>query len=66
MYPQESLEAKIMQNLISVIMTSDNDKDFLIDPEEVDALMLRLKKIDGVDFSEENFVKAVRNMIRKK
>ena len=49
-----------MQNLISVIMTSDSDKDFLIDPEEVDTLMLRLKKIDGVDFSEENFAKAVK------
>ena len=58
-YVKENLEAKVIQNLISVVMRSDNDKDFVIDPEEVDALILRLKNIDGVDFSEENFQKAL-------
>lgn len=41
-------------------MRSDNDRDFVIDPEEVDALTVRLKNIDGVDFSEANFHKALK------
>ena len=49
-----------MQNLISVVLTSDKDSDFVIDPEEIDHLKLRLKAIDGVDFSEENFKKALK------
>lgn len=57
---KEHLEAKVIQNLISVVMHSDDDKDFVIDPEEIDGLILRLKAIDGVDFSEENFAKALR------
>lgn len=57
---KESLEAKVMQNLISVVMSADNDRDFKIDPEEVDGLKMRLNTIDGVDFSEQNFDKALK------
>lgn len=56
---KESLEAKVIQNLISVVLTADADRDFMIDPEEIDELKIRLKAIDGVDFSEKNFHKAL-------
>ena len=56
---KESLQTKVLQNLIGVVITADKDKDFVIDPEEVDGLVVRLKSMDGVDFSEENFNKAV-------
>lgn len=56
---KKSLEAKIMQNLMDVVLRSDRDQDNLIDPEEVDGLMLRLKQIEGVEFSETNFKKAL-------
>lgn len=56
---KESLEAKVIQNLISVVLKSDQDADFIIDPEEIAGLKLRLNTIDGVDFSEENFNKAL-------
>ena len=56
---EENVKAQIIQNLISVIFTADNDRDFIIDAEEVDGLKYRLTTIEGVDFSEENFNKAL-------
>jgi hypothetical protein len=56
---EENVKSQIVQNLISVIFTADRDRDFIIDPEEVDGLKQRLTLIDGVDFSEENFNKAL-------
>lgn len=55
----DHLRAKVMQNLISVVLTADFDNDFVIDPEEIDHLELRLKTMDGVDFSPANFRKAL-------
>ena len=54
-----SLKAQVIQNLIEVVIRSDDDDDFIIDKNEVDGLLTRLKCIDGVDFSEENFRKAI-------
>eukprot|EP00545_Synedropsis_sp_CCMP1620_P010267 CAMPEP_0119006156 /NCGR_PEP_ID=MMETSP1176-20130426/2142_1 /TAXON_ID=265551 /ORGANISM="Synedropsis recta cf, Strain CCMP1620" /LENGTH=187 /DNA_ID=CAMNT_0006958045 /DNA_START=73 /DNA_END=636 /DNA_ORIENTATION=+ len=56
---EENVKSQIVQNLISVIFTADQDRDFIIDPEEVDGLKQRLTSIEGVDFSEENFNKAL-------
>jgi hypothetical protein len=56
---KESLQAKVVQNIMAVLFCADSDKDFVIDAEEVDTLKLRLKMIEGVDFSEENFTKAL-------
>ena len=56
---QESLQAKIIQNLIEVVFISDNDKDFVIGKSEVDGLLHRLKSIEGVNFSEANFKRAI-------
>ena len=60
---QEKIEGnvkkQIIQNLISVIFTADNDRDFLIDDTEIDGLKYRLGAIEGADFSEENFSKAL-------
>ena len=56
---EENVKAQIIQNLISVIFTADNDRDFLIDDTEIDGLKYRLGAIEGADFSEENFSKAL-------
>jgi DNA repair exonuclease SbcCD ATPase subunit len=56
---EENVKSQIVQNIISVIFTADQDRDFIIDAEEVDGLKNRLTSIDGVDFSEENFNKAL-------
>jgi hypothetical protein len=54
-----SLKAKVIQNLMEVVIRSDDDDDFIIDKNEVDGLLTRLKHMDGVDFSEANFHKAI-------
>ena len=51
------LRSKIQQTLLSVFMRSDSDEDFIIDPEEVDRLVMRLKNIPGVSFNEAKFRK---------
>mmetsp|Transcript_9100 Transcript_9100/g.14107 ORF Transcript_9100/g.14107 Transcript_9100/m.14107 type:complete len:276 (+) Transcript_9100:195-1022(+) len=37
------LEAEVVQNLLTAVMKSDRDRDFIIDPEEIRYLMLRLE-----------------------
>lgn len=56
---QESLEAKIIQNLIDVVIRSDNDQDCIIGADEIDGLFRRLEAIQGVDFSPQNFQRAI-------
>jgi hypothetical protein len=43
----------VMQNVISTIMGADCDQDFIIDPEEVDVLILRVKALPGVEKVDE-------------
>lgn len=53
------LRGKIQQTLLNVFMRSDKDENFIIDPEEVDRLILRLKNIPSVEFDETRFRKAL-------
>jgi hypothetical protein len=53
------LRSKVQQTLMTVFMRSDQDEDFVIDPEEVDRLVLRLKNIPGVEFDEKKFRKVL-------
>jgi len=50
-----NLRANVLQNLLSVIIRSDVDNDHVIDPEEIDDLMTRIKRINGVSIKEERF-----------
>ena len=58
---QKNLEASIIQNLLSVIVHSDKDNDFQIDPNEVPTLVLKLQNLNGVTFNEANFRKAMKS-----
>lgn len=55
-----NLRAKVKQNLLSAVISSDTDMDFFIDPEEVDALVMRLSNMPGVQFNEAAFRKALK------
>jgi hypothetical protein len=44
-----------MQNLLSVVMASDKDKDMVVDKEEIDTLMKRIEGIGGVQVREDKF-----------
>jgi hypothetical protein len=50
---EKFLVIDVMQNVISTIMRADCDQDFVIDPEEVDALILRVKALPGVEKVDE-------------
>lgn len=52
---ENNLRANVLQNLLSVIIRSDTDSDHQIDPEEIDDLMKRIKRINGVKLNEEKF-----------
>ena len=42
-----------------VVIQADNDRDFMIDKDKIDNLLMQLKSIEGVDFSESNFCRAI-------
>mmetsp|Transcript_59 Transcript_59/g.131 ORF Transcript_59/g.131 Transcript_59/m.131 type:complete len:248 (+) Transcript_59:122-865(+) len=54
---KENLKGTVMQNLLSVIMASDSDQDNVVDPEEVDTLLRRIRGIGGVEVDEAKFRK---------
>lgn len=52
---KQNLKGTVMQNLLSVIMASDADQDNIVDPEEIDTLLRRIKGIGGLKVHEERF-----------
>jgi len=50
-----NLKGTVMQNLLSVVMASDKDKDMVVDKEEIDTLMKRIEGIGGVQVREDKF-----------
>lgn len=56
-----NLRANVLQNLLSVILRSDADKDFVINENEVDSLIRRLQNISGVKVHSERFRAALGN-----
>lgn len=57
---KEDLKSKIKQTLLSVVLRSDIDQDYQIDPEEIDMVVLRLNSLPNVKFNEANFRKAIK------
>lgn len=58
----QNLQNDILQKIISLSFTSDSDKDLMIDPVELDVLLMRLSTIKGVLFDENKF----RNYLKTK
>lgn len=56
---EKNLRANVLQNLLSVIIRSDTDSDHIIDEEEIDNLMKRIKGINGVKLHDEKFREAI-------
>ncbi|KAL3807727.1 hypothetical protein ACHAXA_005328 [Cyclostephanos tholiformis] len=57
---QKNLRANVLQNLLQVVIRSDQDDSMQIEMDEVDDLISRIKKINGVEVSEERFKRAIR------
>ena len=49
----------VTQSIIMTVMRADMDQDFQIDPEEVDALILRIKTLPGVEMVDEAQIRAL-------
>ena len=52
---QKNLRANVLQNLLQVVIRSDQDDNMTIEEDEIDDLIDRLKKINGVEVKEDRF-----------
>lgn len=50
-----NLKSSVLQNLLSVIMSSDADKNMIVDDEEVEVLIRRIESIGGVEVHDDRF-----------
>jgi len=52
---QSNLKANILQNLLQVVIRSDNDASLTIEEHEIGDLIKRFKGINGVEINEDRF-----------
>lgn len=57
----QNLRANALQNVISILIRSDTDGDFHIDDAEIDDLIARMERLNGVDINDN----AVRKVIKQ-
>ena len=50
---QDNLTGDILQNLISVVLTVDNDGDSVLSDPEIDDLIAKIEGMQGVDLKED-------------
>ncbi len=56
---QSNLKANVLQNLLQVVIRSDNDDNMTIEEHEVSGLINRIKGINGVEVNETLFRDAI-------
>lgn len=56
---QANLRANVLQNLLQVVIRSDQDDNMQIEEDEIDDLISRIKKINGVEVREDRFKDAI-------
>ena len=56
---QKNLRANVLQNLLQVVIRSDQDDNMQIEEDEIDDLISRIKKINGVEVREDRFKSAI-------
>jgi len=52
---ESNLKTSVLQNLISVVLSSDADKNEKLSDEEIDDLVRRIRNISGVEIHEDRF-----------
>lgn len=50
-----NVKSSVLQNLLSVIMSSDADKDMVVDDEEIETLIRRIENMGGVEIHNDRF-----------
>ena len=56
---QKNLRANVLQNLLQVVIRSDQDDNMTIEEDEIDDLISRIQKINGVEVREDRFKDAI-------
>lgn len=56
---QNHLRANVLKNLLQVVFRSDQDENMQIEKDEIDDLINRIHKINGVEFKEDRFCSAI-------
>ena len=56
---EKNLRANVLQNLLQVVIRSDQDDNMTIEEDEIDDLVDRIQKINGVEVVEERFKEAI-------
>mmetsp|Transcript_48156 Transcript_48156/g.145464 ORF Transcript_48156/g.145464 Transcript_48156/m.145464 type:complete len:258 (-) Transcript_48156:235-1008(-) len=52
---KENLKARVVHDVMSTIIRSDRNRDFMIGPMEMQELVMRLNNIGGIGFKEDKF-----------
>lgn len=52
---RRALLSDVLQDIMTTILSTDRDKDFTVDPDEVHMLLLRLKSMPGIVLDEKRF-----------
>lgn len=58
---QKNLRANVLQNLLQVVIRSDRDDNMQIEYGEIDDLITRIKKINGVEVREDRLKEMITN-----
>jgi cell division protein FtsB len=56
---QKNLRANVLQNLLQVVIRSDQDDNMQIEEDEIEDLIQRIQKINGVEVREDRFKAAI-------
>ena len=56
---ESNLRANVLQNVIDILIRSDNDGDFIIDDVEVDDLIARMERLQGGDMDDDKVRKII-------
>lgn len=49
----------VIQNIVSVVLSSDKDGDFLMNQNEIDSMIIRIERIQGVEINDGLFKKKI-------
>lgn len=58
---KKNLQSKVLQSILGVVVKSDSNRDFAINPAELELLIVRLKMMDGVVLDETKFRQRMAN-----
>ena len=56
---EQLLATEVVQSILTTVIRSDMDQDFQIDPEEINALILRIKTVPGVEGVDETQIRTL-------